>query len=121
MKKLFFFLFFPFATYAQQANHWYFGVNAGIDFSSGTATAVYGGALNASGGTASISDNLGNLLFYTDGLTAWNRYHQPMPNGTSLGGGFGSQPVVIVPDPGNADQYYIFVTDVAGGTGGLDY
>ena len=112
----------PMLLSAQQANHWYFGVNAGIDFSSGTATAVYGGALNASGGTASISDSTGNLLFYTDGLTVWNRYHQIMPNGNgTLGGGFGSQPVVVVPDPGNASRYYIFTTDGAGGSAGLRY
>ncbi len=39
----------------KEAWHWYFGGNAGIDFSSGTATLVTG-ALNTVEGCASISD-----------------------------------------------------------------
>src|SRR5688572_2713476 len=121
MKTLCFFLILPSLAFSQHADKWYFGVNAGIDFSNGAAAAVYGGALNASGGTAAIADSTGALLFYTDGLTIWDKYHLPMPNGTSLAGGFGSQPVVIVPDPGSTDRYYIFTTDGAGGSAGLQY
>ncbi len=36
-------------------------------------------------GTASIADkNTGELLFYTDGKTVWNRLNVPMPNGNFL-------------------------------------
>ena len=63
--------------------------------------------METNGGSASISDNDGNLLFYTDGITVWNRNHEVMPNGTGLfGSNTVSQSVIIVPK--EEDQYYIF-------------
>ena len=92
----------------KRTNHWYFGINAGLDFSSGTAVAVTNGQL-VSDNSASISDTAGNLLFYTDGKTVWNRNHQQMPNGTGLNGDpYGKE--VIVPKPLNDSIYYIFFT-----------
>ena len=44
----------------------------------------------------SVSDSLGNLLFYSDGQTVWNRNHQTMPNGTGLHGGIGQDQTVNV-------------------------
>jgi hypothetical protein len=88
--------------------HWYFGINAGLDFSSGSAVAVTNGQL-VSDNSASISDTAGNLLFYTDGKTVWNRNHQQMPNGTGLNGDpYGKE--VIVPKPLSDSLYYIFYT-----------
>lgn len=96
----------------QQANRWYFGQYAGLDFNSGSPVAVTDGALATRDGCSVISDVEGNLLFYTDGVTVWNRLHQPMPNGTGLWGQFYStQSALIVPKPGNPALYYIFTTD----------
>ena len=72
MKKyLFYLLFLNFlASYSQQqAANWYFGDNAGIQFdtSAGALTALTDGQLNTDEGCTSISDQDGNLLFYTDG------------------------------------------------------
>lgn len=36
---------------------------------------------------ASISDSLGNLLFYTNGISVWNAEHEIMENGDSLNPG----------------------------------
>ena len=86
-----FILFFQFYfhTLAQpQTNHWYFGRNAGLDFSSGSPSIATGGQTFTDEGVASISDNNGNLLFYTEGTTVWDKNQSIMPNGTGLFGSF---------------------------------
>ena len=55
--------------------HWYFGNNAGIDFSSGSPLADTNGKMLAGEGVSSISDTAGNLLFYTNGMDVWNKSH----------------------------------------------
>lgn len=117
-------LFAPIQLFAQHAaDKWYFGNKAGIDFTSGTATAINTSEMAAGEGSASISDPVtGALLFYTDGINVWNSSNTIMPNGTGLLGGLSStQAALIVPVPENSDQYYIFTTDQIGGTEGLRY
>lgn len=105
-------LFFLLYTlcYAQlESAHWYFGQYAGLDFSSGEPVVVFDGALETGEGCASISDPEGNLLFYTDGRTVFNRNHTVMPNGSFLMGDSSStQSAIIVPMPGDLNQYFIF-------------
>lgn len=92
--------------------HWYFGNRAGIDFSSGIAVADTNSKFYGGEGAAAISDTSGNLLFYTNGITVWNSNHDTMPNGTGLlGGASSTQAALIVPNPGNKEQYYIFTSD----------
>ena len=55
----------------KEANIWYFGENAGLDFNSGTPQPLTGGQLNTFEGCSTFSDNSGNLLFYSDGTTVW--------------------------------------------------
>lgn len=96
--------------------HWYFGENAGIDFSSGTAVADTNGVLNTLEGCASISDTNGNLLFYTDGIKVWNSTHSQMSNGFGLHGDWSSlNSTVIVPKPNSDQLYYIFTTPAYAG------
>jgi hypothetical protein len=88
--------------------NWYFGNGAGITFNSGTPIALTNGALVTIEGVATISDDLGNLLFYTDGVTVYNRNHTIMVNGTGLFGDISStQSAIIVKQPGNTNIYYI--------------
>lgn len=111
MKKIFFILIlFIDSVYAQnQSNVWYFGSHAGIDFNSGAAVAITNSAMETYEGCASIADEKGNILFYTDGVTVWDSSHAPMPNGTLLAGGFSStQSAMIVPFPRSSHLYYIF-------------
>jgi gliding motility-associated-like protein len=113
-KKLILFLliFFDLAAYSQQNNNWYFGAQAGLNFSGAVPTTLSNGVMNAPEGCSSISDKSGNLLFYTNGVTVYNRNHQTMLNGTGLLGHVSAfQSCVIVPVPNGDSLFYIFTTD----------
>lgn len=124
MKKLIFSLSLIASQLAfaqKQTNHWYFGTLAGLDFTSGSPMPVSNGALNTAEGCAAISDVNGNLLFYTDGVKVWNKNNTQMPNGFGLlGDPSTTQSALIVPNPGNANLYYIF-TLPAEGSGNFNY
>src|SRR6185436_120483 len=96
-------LLFSFTVYSQhEADNWYFGTHAGLNFFNGTATPIVGSAMDTNEGCATISDNNGNLLFYTDGVTVWDHNHQVMQNGTGLMGGISStQSSICIPLPGS--------------------
>ncbi len=101
----------------KQNNVWYFGKNAGLDFNSGAPVVLTNGKLSTSEGCSSISDNLGNLLFYTDGISVYNRNHTQMPNGFGLNGSPSTtQSALIIPVPSSNSQYYIFSIDDLGGS-----
>ncbi|NJB72060.1 gliding motility-associated-like protein [Saonia flava] len=116
-------------TYGQrEASNWFFGANAGLDFNSGAPQILNGGQLNTVEGCETFSDVNGNLLFYTDGKTVWNRNHGIMPNGTGLKGSFSTtQSALVVPNPVIEDIFYVFTPDDAlayngeGGSNGFNY
>ena len=94
--------------------HWYFGENAALDFNSGEPVNVPGSQLNSFEGTACISDDNGDLLFYTDGINIWDATNTVMPNGSGLLGGANTSSwngAFIVPRPYNPSQYYVFTCD----------
>ncbi|HKR07155.1 MAG TPA: T9SS type A sorting domain-containing protein [Bacteroidia bacterium] len=103
-------LIFTNSIFAQKEHYvWYFGDSAGVDFNPGSPVALTDGLLYTYEGCATISDANGNLMFYTDGTLVWDRNHNVMPNGDSLGGSNTStQSAIIVPKPGNNLIYYIF-------------
>ena len=109
-------LFGPLQAIAQgEAANWYFGENAGMQFNqaTGNVTVVNDGQLNTREGCSTISDANGNLLFYSDGITVWNRNHLVMPNGNGLFGDPSStQSALVVPKPDDPDIYYIFTVDI---------
>ncbi len=127
MKKLilsFIFIYMYMGMFAQphRSDIWYFGAFAGLKFSSGTPVALTNGALYTNEGCATISDTSGALLFYTDGVTVWNKNHQVMPHGTNLNGDPSStQSAIIVTKPGSNTQHYLFTMDEIGGSDGLQY
>ena len=109
-----------------QANNWFlnYGQGAGITFNSGTAIATTNSSLHhfGTGGTASISDTNGNVLFYSDGLTIYNTDDEVMANGNGLDGDHGgSQPIAICEKPGNSNQYYVFTIGSENVPSGLKY
>jgi len=115
-------LLMPLAHAQKEANVWYFGANAGVDFNSGKPKAITNGKMFASEGCASICNADGRLLFYTDGMNVWDSTHQAMPNGTDLKGSPSStQSVVIVPKPFTSNSYYIFTSDKVAGAEGITY
>lgn len=101
-----------FAKAQLESSYWYFGINAGIDFSSGTPQPLADGQILTLEGCATISDRAGNLLFYTDGTSVYNRNHVLMPNGTDLKGDSSStSSAIVVPTPSDPNRYYIFTVD----------
>ncbi|NNK68885.1 MAG: T9SS type B sorting domain-containing protein [Flavobacteriaceae bacterium] len=114
-------------VYSQgEASNWYFGFGAGIQFDqgSGNLTVLDNGQLFTNEGCASISTNDGQLLFYTDGSTVYNRMHQVMLDGFGLYGDASStQSAIIVPKPNDINIYYIFTVDnsLTNGNFGLNY
>lgn len=109
-------------AYCQHDNNWYFGQWAGITFSSGSPVAITDSNFWIIEGPSAISDENGQLLFYTNGVKVTNRNKVTMLNGEGLKGGSSStQSSIIIPAPGNAGRYYVFTTDDAGGPDGLMY
>ncbi len=102
---------------------WYFGARAGLNFSTDIPTILNGGKINTKEGCSSISDKeTGEFLFYSDGITVWNRNHQVMQNGSGLKGHFSaSQSSVIVPRPGHPHKYYLFTADNISDVNGYYY
>jgi gliding motility-associated-like protein len=65
--------------------------------------------MKAEAGCATICDNQGNLLFYTNGNKVWNKNHMVMANGDSLlGSQLRNQNCIIVPKPKSDSLYYLF-------------
>jgi len=115
-------LFSSYSFAQKEATHWFFGENAGLDFSSGNPVADLNGSLNTIEGCTTISNVAGNLLFYTDGTTVWNRNHAVMPTGNGLfGNSSSSQSAIIVPKPDDINIYFIFTVDWSQGDNGLNY
>jgi len=110
------------------ADWWYFGVNAGLHFTPTGPVAVLDGQLNSTQGCSSISDEFGNLLFYSKGDEIWDASHNPMLNSAGLIGNSGGNPAAgdasqnsyIVPRPDHPSEYYHFQIKRLGG-GGLFY
>lgn len=106
-----------------EANIWYFGEKAGLDFNSGNPVSLSNSKLTTREGCSSFSDANGNLLFYSDGTTIWNKNHIPMPNGKNLkGGSSSSQSAMIIPKPKSTTEYYLFtVGSLADENPGFNY
>ncbi|GGF09351.1 hypothetical protein GCM10011518_18180 [Flavobacterium limi] len=106
-----------------EASTWYFGNNAGLKFhTDGSVTPLVDGQLNTIEGCATLSDSNGDLMFYTDGITVYNKKHQVMINGTGLKGHTSSsQSATIVQKPGSSNLFYIFTTTVNARIDGLEY
>jgi len=120
---------------AQRANVWYFGNQAGLDFNSGSPVEILNSPMYSFEGTASLCDMSGNVLMYTNGGVLaigtnkgaiWNSQDSIMPNGdldSASGCYSAAQSSLIIPDPGNSNQYYVFTTDCQehGMAGGLRF
>jgi gliding motility-associated-like protein len=134
---LFVLIAITFCSFAQnQNNQWRFGFGSAIDFNTTPPSYPTGCALpsiqlplitgSLIEGTASIADkNTGELMFYTDGITVWNKLNQTMPNGSDLGGSdflSSYMAAVIIPMPSSCDKYYIFcIDDFEEGSDGITY
>ncbi|ARV07893.1 hypothetical protein BTO04_14845 [Polaribacter sp. SA4-10] len=108
-------LFFTINIFSQkEANFWYFGENAGLDFSTNPPTALTNGQLNTTEGCSSFSSPSGELLFYSDGIKVFSKNHTLMTySDGSLannlqGNPSSTQSGMIIPKPGSTAIYYLF-------------
>lgn len=115
------------ATYRSWAQYnmsqnkvWAFGNNIGVDFNQSVSPSLAGfiTAMKTNESSASVSDENGQLLFYTEGSNVWDRNHNLMPNGSQLviatntaglsATSSTTQGALIVPMPDDINKYYIF-------------
>lgn len=105
-----------------EGNIWYFGNHAGVNFNVNPPVKLEDGQINTIEGCSAISDASGQLKFYTDGVSVWNKNHQLMPNGTGLlGHPSSTQSAVIVPKPGSSTIFFLFTVDAQAGPNGFRY
>jgi gliding motility-associated-like protein len=105
-----------------EANIWYFGDKAGLDFNSGVPVPLTDSEMDAFEGCASLANAAGQLLFYTNGIKVWNRNHQVMLNGDGLlGHDSSTQSGTIIPMPGSANLFYLFTLDFQAFPNGVRY
>jgi gliding motility-associated-like protein len=110
-------------AYSQQENVWAFGTASGLDFNGSSPMAMPTGITGFGEASASVCDNSGQLLFYSNGVKVWDRNGNLMPNGNDLINDPGLAPLpaiavdftssttqgaLIVPVPGNTQKYYLF-------------
>ena len=112
---LFLFLLSPFFLFSQgEFNQWRFGWYAGLDFNFTPPVSVSGSSMYSYFSSASISDSLGNLLFYSNGESIWNKNNQLMPNGNGLNGTINTQAVYAVKSLNEDSTYFLFTNGVYG-------
>ena len=113
----------PASVQAQrEMDNWIFSRYAFLNFGTGNPVQNPPVALDAAEGSAVMSDQNGNLLFYTDGQTVWTSTHAVMTNGTGLQGHFsGAQNSLIIPMPGSTSQYYVFTNGHHNDNNGIRY
>ena len=115
---------FSISLFSQKETYkWTFGQGVGLDFTGGSSPVTFSHAMTGTKvyeSTASISDGSGNLLFYTNGYSVYDKNGALMSGGnqtlkTGLGGTNGSavQGVSIVKHSNSSYLYYVFTTDAA--------
>lgn len=115
----------------QSNNIWYFGDGAGLDFNPDpddeTAPTPRPIASrhprNIPAGTTTISDQAGQVLFFTDGESVWDLNGNLMENGSDIGGSnTSSQSVIAVPLAQEPTLFYLFTTQAsASGTNSVSF
>ena len=109
----------------KQGNQWCFGDSAGVDWTDPQNPQFFVSSSEYRGSCASISDNVGNLLFYcanriSDGSICsttkmnhiYNRYHEVMEDGACLPGNGWFNEHTIIPAPSSDSLFYVFSVDM---------
>ncbi|RIW14039.1 hypothetical protein D0X99_14635 [Algoriphagus lacus] len=115
----------------QSNNIWYFGDGAGLDFNPdpNDSTAPTPRPIaqrhpqNIPAGTTTISDQAGQVLFFTDGQSVWDLNGDLMENGADIGGdNSSSQSVLAVGLSQEPTLFYLFTTQAsANGSNTVSY
>lgn len=104
-------------------SQWYFGNYGSLDFSSGQPVptkvalnnqsiqgeSAYPGQLSFIAGTISLCDSMGKLLFYSNGVSIWNRNHKKITTSPIFGKSDinASSGFYYIPYPGQKGKYFI--------------
>ncbi|WP_158859603.1 gliding motility-associated C-terminal domain-containing protein [Lunatibacter salilacus] len=108
----------------QSNNIWYFGDGAGLDFNpdpndpeAPTPRPIQNPhPQNIPAGVTTISDQAGQVLFYTDGQTVWDLNGNTMQNGENIGGdNLSAQSVTALPVSSDETLFYLFTTQRGSG------
>jgi hypothetical protein len=87
---------------------WKFGNFGGLKFNSNGTTSTHSGSYaNGGGGATGITDESGNLIFYTDGKNVWDG-NNTLISSALMGTTISTQSPVIIPVPGQCNKYMIF-------------
>ena len=103
---------------------WYFGSNVKLDFkASGSSTPVATTTTGAAAsvvkheGTTVITDRQGELLFYSDGLTIWDKTGAVMSNSSGLKGSSTATQSVVAFPLNKAETLYVVVSNSVNANG----
>ncbi|HEY3370486.1 MAG TPA: YCF48-related protein [Prolixibacteraceae bacterium] len=106
-------------TFAQHfADNWVFG-DFGLKFQDDTVLIRHDFVPHDNRGDGIISDKNGDLLFYSDGFTVWNKNHGVMPNGKNVFIPVGTPKTdesIVIPKPGSESLYYLFTVNPQDGS-----
>lgn len=114
---LFIFLIINTFCFSQNRNSvWCFGDSAGIDFSNINNPIPISTSLDTRGTSVSISDSIGDLLFYAETRASiagnsgliFDKSHNIMLNGDSILGQGWYKEMIIIPVPSNDSLFYLF-------------
>lgn len=95
-----------------ETSYWFFGEKNGLHFNESGIESLPNSQIQYNEGLSSITDCRGELLFYCDAQTVWNKNHTEMANGMGLLGHYSAtQGSLIVQHPGDCDLFYVFTQD----------
>lgn len=99
-------------AYAQSESRYWMIQSQGIDFSTPTPTVFPLSTFSFPTweGISTVSDENGNLLFYSNSEDVFDSTYNTMPNGDSLGGNVSNSQTLAVRKPGTSTLYYLFTT-----------
>ena len=117
-------IFFTSVLFSQkEANNWIFGFGNVIDFNTEPPTPDFlpNFIFFTERNSVSQSNSDGDLIFYSDGNSIFNKNHDLMFNGGGLlsDASSASHPVFVIPKPNSDNKYYLFTSTLFQGDGGL--
>lgn len=94
-----------------ETNNWYFGYKSALNFQDYTPQELNNSRMFTKNGCSTISDDNGNLLFYSNGFSIYNKNGEFMEDAFPTAGyPLFSQNSIFIPHPENNDIIYLFTT-----------
>ena len=106
-----------------EANNWIFGFSNLVDFNTDPPTSDFLPSFNffMERNSVSMSNGDGELIFYSDGFSVFDKDEDFMPNGFDFisDPNIASHPVFSIPKPNSSTQYYLITSTLFQGDGGM--